>query len=249
MLLALGCVAITASAHAQEPQPYADQAYDPAAMAAARATLRQEHGGEVYSKVMLNLGEIQLLDHGPNSRWDGEAWIGGDMDRLVLKSEGDADAHRGDGEVQLLFSRAVSPYFWLQGGLRQDFGSFIRTYATIGLEGLAPDWFEVEGALFVSDRGDVSARAEGLHDVLLTQRLVLQPRVELNLVANGAPDRNHGPPPSDAEFGLRLRYEIRRTFAPYIGVTYQTDFGPGDPASRARSPHGAGGVAGLRAFF
>uniref|UniRef100_UPI00258902F2 copper resistance protein B n=1 Tax=Pseudomonas sp. TaxID=306 RepID=UPI00258902F2 len=118
--------------------------------------------------------------------------------------------HTGEeGEVQALYSRAVGPYFNLQAGVRQDFRRGPdRTYATVGFEGLAPYWFDVEGALFLSDRGDVLGRLEGYYDQRMTQRLVLQPRVELNLSAQDVPSSNIGSGVTDAEAGLRLRYEI-----------------------------------------
>lgn len=162
----------------------ADRFFDPAAMAAARATLRQEHGGMSLSQVMANLFEYQARARGGDGyRWDGQAWFGGDIDRFVLKSEGEGGRRGGLGsaEVQALYSHAIGPYFNVEGGVRQDFSPRARTYATLGVEGLAPYWVDVTGALFLSTQGEVLGRAEATYDLRLSQRLILQPRVELNL--------------------------------------------------------------------
>jgi copper resistance protein B len=232
----------------------ADRFFDPAAMGAARLQLHREHGGEILSKVMLNLGEYQIRRDGDGYRWEGEAWFGGDINRLVIKSEGEASVRGGvdSGELQALYSRAVTPYFNLQAGVRQDFEPQPRrTYAVLGVEGLAPYWFDVQSALFLSDRGEVLGRLEGTYDVRLTQRLILQPRVETNLAAQSIPEIGVGAGVSDVELGLRLRYEIRREFAPYVGVSFEQKLGAG--ADFARS-HGEDAsqtsfVFGLRAWF
>ena len=232
---------------------YADRVWGRDAMAPARATLRSEHGGMSFSQLMLNLAEVQFRDGRDGYRWDGEFWYGGDINRLTIKSEGEGTFREdAEGEVQALYSRAVGPYFNLQAGVRQDFRRGPdRTYATVGFEGLAPYWFDVEGALFLSDRGDVLGRLEGYYDQRMTQRLVLQPRVELNLSAQDVPSSNIGSGVTDAEAGLRLRYEIRREFAPYVGVSWERRFGDTARYSRAAG-EGTGGfslVAGIRAWF
>jgi copper resistance protein B len=231
----------------------ADKYFDPASMRAARAALKKEHGGETYSKVMINLAEYQARRHGDGYRWDGQAWIGGDINRFVVKTEGDGDVKAGvqAGEVQALYSRAVGPYTDLQAGVRYVAkpGS-PRTYASIGVQALVPYWIDLEGALFVSDKG-VLARAEGSYDLRITQRLVLQPRVELNLAAQTIRSAGIGAGVSDAELGLRLRYEIERQFAPYVGVTYDRQFGLGADLARAGGEDSgrASFVLGVRAWF
>nr|WP_314470394.1 copper resistance protein B [uncultured Sphingomonas sp.] len=232
---------------------YADRVWGRDAMAPARTALRREHGGMSYSQLMLNLAEVQFRDGRDGYRWDGEFWYGGDINRLTIKSEGEGTFRENtEGEVQALYSRAVGPYFNLQAGVRQDFGPGPdRTYATVGFEGLAPYWFDVEGALFLSDKGDVFGRLEGYYDQRITQRLVLQPRVELNLSAQDVPSSGLGSGLTDAEAGLRLRYEIKREFAPYVGVSWERRLG--DTARYARAAgEGTGGfsvVAGVRAWF
>jgi copper resistance protein B len=233
---------------------YADRIYPPQAMAKARASLRDEHGGATFSQISFNLAEVQIRDGRDGYRWDGEAWFGGDIDRLTIKTEGEGDFGRGveNAEIQALYSRAVGPYFNLQAGIRYDFQpNPSRTYATVGFEGLAPYWFDVEGALFLSDKGDVLARLEGYYDQRITQRLILQPRAELNFAAQDVPENGIGSGLSDIELGLRLRYEIEREFAPYIGVSYDRRLGDSARFSRMRG-EGAGGVslvAGVRTWF
>jgi copper resistance protein B len=232
----------------------ADRAYDPAAMAAARAQLQREHGGGTYSKVTADILEYQARSGGDGYRWEGEAWFGGDINRLVVKSEGEgAIGGKVDAaEARALYSRAISPYFDLQTGLRHDFRpKQQRTYATVGVEGLAPYWFELDGALFLSSKGEVLARAGGSYDLRLTQRLILQPRAELNFAARNTPETATGSGLSDAQLDLRLRYEIRREFAPYIGVSFERRFGKTADYARAlgEDVRVASFVVGVRAWF
>lgn len=230
----------------------ADWIFDHAAMEQARAVLRQEHGGAQASQVMLNLFEYQARSGADGYHWAGEAWFGGDIDRLVIKSEGEGDRHGVEsGEVQALYSRAMGLYTDLQVGVRQDLEPKSRTYATVGFETLLPYWIEAEGAVFVSNKGDVLARAEGAIDWRLTQRLILQPRAELNFAAQDVRETGTGSGLSDAEFGLRLRYEVRREFAPYVGVTWGRRFGRTADYARADG-EGASDTSvafGLRAWF
>jgi copper resistance protein B len=230
-----------------------DHYYGAGPMDRARDVLASEHGGGLISKVMANIFEYAAVDEGSGYRWDLEAWYGGDIHRLVFKTEG--EGVEGDGaefvETQALYSRAVGRYTDFQAGLRYDFEPDGRAYATVSVESLLPYWFEVEAALFLSDRGDAFARLEASHDLRFTQRLILQPRIELEIAAQDVPDSRIGSGVSSAELGLRLRYEIRREFAPYIGVNFEKSFGQTADFARA-----AGGddeetsfVAGLRAWF
>ena len=234
----------------------ADRVFSPAAMATARGQLRREHGGISSSMVIANIAEWAPGSGKDGYRWEGEAWFGGDIHRLVIKTEGEGEGVVGDGleqaELQALYSRAIGPYFNLQVGVRHDFEpNPTRTYATVGFEGLAPYWFEVSGAAFLSDRGDLSGRLEGSYDQRITQRLILQPRAEFNLAASNDAATGIGSGLSSAELGLRLRYEIRREFAPYIGVTYDRKFGKTADYSRAAGEdvEDARLVFGLRAWF
>ena len=243
---------------APAPRPpmdhYADRQFPPAEMALARRKMMAEEGGQTLSQVMFNLAEYQAREGTDGFRWEGEGWFGGDINRLVVKTEGSGAFGEGveDAEIQALYSRAIGPYFNLQAGMRYDFEpNPSRTYATIGFEGLAPYWFEVEGALFLSDKGDVLGRLEGYYDQRITQRLILQPRAEFNLAAQDVPENGIGSGLSDVELGLRLRYEIAREFAPYVGVSWDRKLG--DTADFARAaredPSSTSLVVGIRTWF
>jgi copper resistance protein B len=230
----------------------ADPYYDPVRMVRAVELLGREHGGGRYWKVMANIAEFQARPGEDGFRWDGEAWYGGDLNRLVIKTEGDGGEDGvEEAEVQVLYSRAISPLFDLQAGIRQDLEPASRTYATIGFEGMAPYWFDVEGALFLSTRGDLLARLEGSYDLRLTQKWIVQGRAEANLSAQDVRELGIGSGFSNAELGLRLRYEIQRSFAPYIGVTYDRSFGATADFARAAGKRESttSFVFGVRAWF
>ena len=232
----------------------ADLIWDPEAMRGARADLRTETGGQSFYMVLFNLAEYQAKKGRDGYRWDGEAWYGGDINRLTLKTEGEGAFREGleSAEIQAVYSRSIGPYWFVQGGLRYDIKpNPSRTYATIGIEGLAPNNFDVEGALFLSDRGDVLGRIEGYYDQRVTQRLILQPRAEFNLSAQDVRAEGYGSGLVDAELGLRLRYEVRREFAPYIVISWERQFGDTRRFSRLRNQETGGFsfVAGVRTWF
>ena len=223
-------------------------------MRTARSDLRSEHGGGIFSQIMIDIAELQIRDGREAYRWEGEGWFGGDINRLVVKTEGEGSFGEAieDAELQALYSRAIGPYFNLQGGLRYDFKpSPSRVYAVAGFEGLAPSFFDVEGALFLSNKGDLLGRLEGYYDQRITQRLILQPRAEFNLAAQDVPEISIGSGLSNAELGLRLRYEVKREFAPYVGVSYERKVG--DTARFARADGEKAGstslVLGIRTWF
>ena len=167
-------------------------------------------------------------------RWEGEGWAGTDMNRVVLKSEGTVTKGvMEEGDQELLYARPISTYFNVQGGLRYDLDSAPgRGWAAFGIEGLAPLFFHVSATGYVSDHGNLAGKLEGSYDLLLTQTLILQPQMEMNFYSKADPARMIGAGFSDLDAGLRLRYEIRRKFAPYIGVSYENKFG--DSARFAR---------------
>ena len=232
----------------------ADQVYGANVMAMGRHHLTEAHGGQKIGQVFFNLAEYQFRKGRNGYEWDGQAWYGDDIDRLWLKSEGDGTVGKSldRAEVQALYSHAIGPYFNLQGGVRYDFRPDpSRVYATVGVEGLAPSFFEVEGALFLSNKGELMARAEGYYDQRITQRLILQPRAELNFAAQSSRDIGVGSGLSNAEVGVRLRYDIRREFAPYVGVQYARAFGATRRFLRDAG-EGSGGwelVTGVRIWF
>ena len=167
--------------------------------------------------------------------WDLQGWVGDDYRKLWIKTEGKRESGSSkESEVQLLYSRAWSPFFDWQLGVRFDQApSPDRSYLVLGTQGLAPQWFEIDTAIFLSDEGELSARLEAEYDLLLTQRLVLQPRLEVELAADDVPERGIGRGVTKTEFGIRLRYEWHRKFAPYLGVNWSRL--SGDTADFARA--------------
>ncbi|MDQ2859483.1 MAG: copper resistance protein B [Pseudomonadota bacterium] len=187
-------------------------------------------------------------------RWEGEAWTGTELNRLWIKSEGEVDGRGAvsDGQQEVFYDRPVSTYFDLQGGVRYDADSGPgRGWAAFGVEGLAPYFFKVSATGYVGDRGRYAAKLMASYDELITNRLVVEPEAEINLYARDDPERRIGAGLSDLDAGLRLRYEITRKFAPYIGVTYEQKFGNmasfvrgvGERSSDVRF------TTGLRAWF
>lgn len=165
---------------------------------------------------------------GETVNWDAEAWYGGDYRKIRLKTEGEkaVGGHLEDAEAQLLYSRLVSDFMDVQLGLRQDFNPRPRRgYGVIGLRGLAPYYIEFDATAFASEKGRLSGRFEAEYDLMLTQRLILQPSVEINAALSGESRRGVGSGVNDIEAGLRLRYELHRKFAPYIGVNWERKFG------------------------
>lgn len=236
------------------PRHAADTVFGAAAMASAREQLRREHGAITGYNVLLDQVEARIVDGRDGYFINGQAWYGGDIDRLWLKTEIESDFGRApeQAEVQALWSRAIDPWFNLQTGVRYDFQpNPERAHFVLGIQGLAPYWFEVDGALFLSEKGDVTARFEAEYDQRITQRLILQPRVEIDFALQDVPERGVGSGLSKVEAGLRLRYEIAREFAPYVGVEYNETFGDTADFERAE----AGDVShfsfvfGVRAWF
>lgn len=218
----------------------------------ARGILRAEHGGGLTYKIMGDMIEYRSQDGEDGYAWNGEAWFGGDIDRFVIKTEGEGGEDIESAEIQALYSRAWDHVTDLQIGIRQDIEpSPSRSYLALGFETVLPYWFEVEGALFVGERGQVLGRLDGNYDFQLTQRLVLQPRAEMNFAAKDDAAIGLGSGLSDAELGLRLRYEFQREFAPYIGVSWERKFG--DTADYAladgESAETTSFVVGLRAWY
>ena len=214
----------------------ADAFYDSAEMARARAAMLKESGGMAFSQLMLDRLEYRMGKGADGYHWEGEGWIGGDINRFAFKTEGEG-AFGGPlerAEVQALYSRAIDPWFNLEAGVRHDIRPDPRrTYAVVGIEGLAPYWFEVSAQAFLSNRGDAHLRLEGSYDQRISQRLILQPAAEINVAAQDVPELGIGSGVSDVELGLRLRYEFAREFAPYVGVNWERKLG--DTARLARA--------------
>ena len=172
-------------------------------------------------------------------QFNGFGWLGGDYNRIWIKPEGTKvyDGPWEDVDFQLLYGRLIAPFWDLQAGVRYFQPSSdgpARASAVLGVQGLAPYWFDVEAAAFISNRGEVSARLELEYELLLTQRLILQPRLEMNVAVQEVKELGIGSGVNDLELGLRLRYEIRREFAPYIGVAWTSKFGQTADFARAQ---------------
>ena len=204
--------------------------------------------------VLFDQLEYRVQDGKDVIAWDGQAWYGGDLNKVFVKTMGEISG--GDdveqAEVQLLYSRLIGHFWDVQGGVRYDVRPDpSRTYGVIGLQGLAPGFFELDLQGFVSNKGDVSARLEAEYDLLITQRLVLQPKAEINLAAQDVRELGIGSGVNDVELGLRLRYEISREFAPYIGVHWERKLG--ETADFAREENESvddlSFVAGVRFWF
>ncbi len=181
----------------------------------------------IFTHVLLDQAEDRWNGRNHEFRYDGQAWSGTDRDKLWIKSEGTVlnTGRFTDAQHEFLYDRAITSYFDLQGGVRVDLDSGVqRTWGAFGVQGLSLYFFDLEATAYVSDRGRFAARFLGSYDLLLTQRLILQPEVELNLYSKSDPGRGSGSGFSDIDTGLRLRYEITRKFAPYIGVAYAGRF-------------------------
>ncbi|WP_280948723.1 copper resistance protein B [Methyloligella halotolerans] len=190
----------------------------------------------------------------PQFEWDMQGWVGNRLNRIWGKSEGayltEADAFE-DAEVQLLYGRAISKYFDFQAGVRESLEPDSKTYGAIGIMGLAPDWFELDAAIFIGEHGDTIGEFEAEYDIHVTERLILQPRIELNLAGQADPEHLQGSGLRNGELGLRLRYKIVKEVAPYIGVSYARQFGETADFAEAfgEDVETTSFVAGLRIWY
>lgn len=204
----------------------------------------------VHSFVLLDRFEWQQHDGLGGPSWEGRGWIGKDRDRFAFRTEGDTDnGSVHEAEAHLFYSRAVARWWDVLAGIRQDVrpGS-PQTWAAIGIEGLAPYWFDVEATGYIGSGGRTQFRFETEYELLLTNRLIVQPLVELNVYGQNDPARKIGAGLATTEFGLRVRFLVKREFAPYIGVTWnQKHFGTAAFATAAgEQTGGARWLVGLR---
>lgn len=235
------------------PPRAADAIWGAEAMAASRDELRRTHGDFAVFWFQGDRLEAQVRDGADAYLWDIQGYYGGPTERFWFKSEGEGEfgGRIDDAEVQALYAKAFAPFWDVQVGVRQDFGGPETTHAVIGVQGLAPYWFEIDAALFLSTRGDVTARIEAEVDQRITQRLILQPRIEANLSAQDIAVLGVGAGLDQIEVGARLRYEITREFAPYIGVEQSWRTGQGARFARGsgQDPSTTSLVAGIRFWF
>ncbi len=194
-----------------------------------------------FGSLRIDQLELRLGNDTDKLGWDAVGWYGGDYSRFWWKTEGDwetSGTQNGQVEIQGLYGRLIARYWDLQLGLRYDYVSGpgvdrSRTFAVIGLQGLAPYRFELEPALFISQDGDLSGRLTASYDLLLTQRLILQPRAELDAALQSVDKFGVGEGINSLDLGMRLRYEVTREFAPYMGIQWSRKFG--ETAAIARS--------------
>ena len=189
--------------------------------------LRRHMDTPLLAYLLVDQLEWQDADEGDRGAWEILSWVGYDLNRLWLRSEGErVNGEFEAAEAHLLYGRAISRWWDLVAGIRQDFEPGPgRSFAAVGLQGLAPYWFETEITLYAGEGGQSGARLEFEYDLLLSNRLILQPVVELNAWSRSDARRGIGAGVSDLETGLRLRYEIRREFAPYLGLNYERALG------------------------
>ena len=244
------------SAPADARDPHADSGgytlesgpYD--VTAGQRMRLADEHN---FGSLLVDRLEAVNATGSNTATYDLQAWFGRDYDRAVLKAEGNYEAGVfKETSTEMLWSHAVTAYWNRQFGLRYDGGVDPgRTWLGFGFQGLAPYWFEVDATAYVGEEGRSALNLEAEYEMLFTQKLILQSRVEADLYGKDDPARGIGPGLSEMKFGMRLRYEIRREFAPYVGVEWIGSFGgTADYASAAgKSTSETLAVAGLRFWF
>ncbi|MCZ2499135.1 copper resistance protein B [Xylophilus sp. Kf1] len=208
----------------------------------------------VFASVLIDRLERSAASGGGETVYDGRATIGTAYDKLVVKAEGEGGRGRiADARTELLWSHAVGAYWDTQLGLRQDAGSGRpgRHWLAVGVQGLAPYWFELEATAYLGDGGRTALRLAGEYDLLITQRLILQPRVEAAFYGRSDPEAHIASGLARAVAGIRLRYEINRQLAPYVGVEHGGSYG--GTADRARAagerPRQTRWVAGVRMWF
>lgn len=180
-----------------------------------------------FGQLLIDRAEFAHGKDANGQALDAQAWFGGDIDKLWVKVDGERTAGRlGATRTEALWDHAISAYWGLQTGVRHDFGGGPgRTWAALGVQGLAPYWFDVQAAVYAGQSGRTAARAEAEYDLLFTQRLILQPNLKVSLYGKNDPERGIDSGLSNIEAGLRLRYEISRKFAPYLGVVWDRKFG------------------------
>ncbi|GAB3510715.1 copper resistance protein B [Pseudoxanthomonas daejeonensis] len=223
--------------------------------AAAFAPLQHghAHGGDIHSLVRFNRFEAWDADPGTGQAWEGKAWIGGDVRRLWLRSEGEREHGRtASADLEALYGRGISPWWDFLAGVRHDFNPGpSQTWAAVGVQGMAPYKFEVAATAYLGAGGQSMFTAEIEYELLFTSRLILQPLVEVEFMGRADPERGTGSGLSSVEAGLRLRYEVDRQFAPYVGLAYERTYGGTADHRRGagEAAHETRWVAGVRWWF
>ncbi|MFC4518531.1 copper resistance protein B [Cupriavidus pinatubonensis] len=245
----------SAPADARDPHAYSD-GYQLGVGQYALGSARHLHMADehTFAAVLVDRLEWAHANGANAANWEAQAWFGGTYNRLVIKTEGEAAGGKvHDARTELLWGHAIAPYWDTQLGWRNDAGSGrpARNWLAFGVQGLAPYWFEVDATVYVGDSGRTALRLSAEYELLITQRLILQPRIEANLYGRNDPETGTGSGLSNGAVGLRLRYEINRQFAPYIGVERYQTFG--NTSNMLRAAGGRSGetrfVAGVRLWF
>ncbi|MAM34393.1 MAG: copper resistance protein CopB [Micavibrio sp.] len=246
LLLILAVFSLPLSAYAQDrnfPDDYHDITTDPQVGEPIKKVVddeqegaqtnfgtQQVHDDQIFYQVIGDRLE-QRFQQGDNALlYDMQGWVGNDYNKLWIKAEGEYNTSTDEHEetsFETLYSRNAVSFWDIQAGIRHDFlsGADDRDFAAFGIQGLAPYWFEVEATSYISDEGDVSGILEAEYDLLLSQKLILQPRFETEVAVQDVEDYNIGSGITGFETGLRLRYEFSRKFAPYIGVSWEQNLG------------------------
>lgn len=219
------------------PSPHQEHAQPPAGVPPVteedrRAAFPDVEGHAVHDRAIHTFVLFDELEwrsgSGPNGfNVETSGWVGGDMNRFWFRGEGESAGDAVDSaEAHALYGRAIARWWDLVAGVRQDMRPGpAQTWAAFGIQGLAPYWFEVEATGYVGERGRTHARLEVAYELLLTNRLIARPVLELDLYGKAIPESGIGAGLSRTEAGLRVRYEIRREFAPYVGVTWNRKYG------------------------
>lgn len=217
---------------------------------ASRPELADAHA---LASVLVENLEATRVDGTTSVPYDIEAWLGRTYERAVLKAEGDIESGEiADGRTELLWGHAFAPYWDTQLGVRYDSGEGPnRSWLAFGIEGLAPYWFELEVTGYVGESSRTALRIDASYDMLLTQKWVLQPRLEANFYGKRDVERGLGSGLSDVSVALRLRYELRRELAPYVGIERLDQYGATEDLVRAvgGDPSDTRIVAGIRFWF
>ncbi|GGB92833.1 copper resistance protein B [Novosphingobium endophyticum] len=231
----------------------ADAFFPPAAMERSLAAMYREMTFRTFA-LQIDQLEYRARSGQDGYGFEGSAWYGGDIDRAVVDFEGEgAFGEKPENiEVSAYWRRALDPWFNLQLGVRHDFRPDPdRTYAMAGIQGLAPYWFEVEGQVFISNKGDVHARLVAAYDQRITQRLILEPELEADFAFQDVPELGIASGFEKIEASARLRYEVTRMFAPYVGVFWERRLGGSADHVRAHGERASAvsAVAGIRIWF
>lgn len=204
---------------------------------------------------MITIDQLEKRDANSSKpfAWEVQGWAGYDLDKFVFKTEGErADGETEKAELQLLYSKAIDPYWDIQFGIRHDFyPKPTQDWAVIALQGVAPYYFETDASLFIGEDGQTALRLESEYEMMLTQQWVLSPEIELNIHGQNDEEREIGSGLSNIEAGLRLRYEVKREFAPYIGIHWEKKFSKTSDYAREEGEDTSDTqfVIGVRAWF